>query len=86
MSTAPRPSSLIPSPLIPSSVRSLPMAVADPRNRPPEKVLTGTFLGISARRAYRLNIQVHEVLPQERAALESQARHISDPDQQAFLA
>jgi adenosylmethionine-8-amino-7-oxononanoate aminotransferase len=28
MSTAPRPSSLIPSPLIPSSVRSLPMAVA----------------------------------------------------------
>jgi hypothetical protein len=48
--------------------------------------LTGSFLGISARRAYRLNIQTNEVLVQERAALEAQARHISDPDQQAFLA
>ena len=52
----------------------------------PIPTLTGSFLGISARRAYRLNIQTHEVLVQERAALESQARHISDPDQQAFLA
>ena len=61
----------------------LPVAVVEQK---PVPTLTGTFLGISARRAYRLNIQTNEVLAQERAALESQARHISDPDQQAFLA
>jgi len=60
-----------------------PPPVAPP---PPAETLTGTFLGISARRAYRLNIQTHEVLPQERTALESQAKHVRDPDQQAFLA
>jgi hypothetical protein len=67
-------------------VAPLPVAIADPRAPKSPETLTGTFLGISARRAYRLNIQTEEVLPQERASLESQARHISDPDQQAFLA
>jgi len=47
---------------------------------------TGSFLGVSVRRAYRLDIKPHEVLPNERAHLLSQASHIRDPDQQAFLA
>lgn len=51
-----------------------------------DQTLSSRFLAISMRRAYRLQIQVHEVLPSERAELESQASHIRDPDQQAFLA
>jgi hypothetical protein len=43
----------------------LPVAVVEQK---PVPTLTGTFLGISARRAYRLNIQTNEVLVQERAA------------------
>jgi hypothetical protein len=64
----------------------LPPAIVGGPTEPSLPTLTGSFLGISARRAYRLNIQTNEVLVQERAALESQARHITDPDQQAFLA
>ncbi|HEY1548797.1 MAG TPA: hypothetical protein VGG28_13300 [Kofleriaceae bacterium] len=64
----------------------LPPAIVGGPTEPSLPTLTGSFLGISARRAYRLNIQTSEVLVQERAALESQARHITDPDQQAFLA
>jgi hypothetical protein len=44
------------------------------------------FLGISLRRAYRLQIRVDEVLPAERTLLESQARHVTDLEHQAFLA
>jgi hypothetical protein len=65
---------------------ALPQAMVGGPTEPSLPTLTGSFLGISARRAYRLNIQTNEVLVQERAALESQARHITDPDQQAFLA
>ncbi len=61
-------------------------AIVVPVTRAPAETLTGSFLGISMRRAYRLNIQTDEVLPQERGLLESQAAHIRDPDQQAFLA
>jgi hypothetical protein len=50
------------------------------------ETLSRRFLGISMKRAYRLQIDVAEVLPSERAELQSLARHISDPDQQAFLA
>ena len=77
---APQPPVPVPAPL--------PIATSppNPSPRPDQGTLTGTFLTISARRAYRLNIQTEEVLPRERAILESQARHISDPDQQAFLA
>ncbi len=52
----------------------------------PAETISRHFLGISLRRAFRLHIRNDEVLPAERAVLESQARHISDPDQQAFLA
>jgi hypothetical protein len=73
--------------VIEASVQApLPPAIVGGPTEPSLPTLTGSFLGISARRAYRLNIQTSEVLVQERAALESQARHITDPDQQAFLA
>jgi hypothetical protein len=52
----------------------------------PDETLSGHFLGISLRRAGRLNIRVNEVLPSERAHLEAQAKHIRNPEQQAFLA
>ena len=68
-----------PSPELPADLIK-PVTTAKP------ETLTGSFLGISARRAYRLNIQTDEVLWQERNHLESQARHVTDPDQQAFLA
>lgn len=50
------------------------------------ETLSRHFLGISLRRAFRLAIHTDEVLPSERAHLESRASHIRDPDQQAFLA
>src|SRR5262245_6835807 len=57
-----------------------------PRTKAPAETFKRHFLGISLRRAFRLNIQTDEVLPAERAHLEAQASHITDPDQQAFLA
>src|ERR1700744_2177857 len=65
---------------------ALPPAIVGGPTEPSLPTLTGSFLGISMRRAYRLNIKTDEVLVQERAALEAQARHITDPEQQAFLA
>ncbi len=50
------------------------------------QTLSGHFLGVSVRRAFRLHIRIQDVLPSERRHLEAQARHITDPDQQAFLA
>jgi hypothetical protein len=64
----------------------LPAARMVPVTAASDETLSRRFLGISLRRAYRLQIHTHEVLPSERAELESQARHIRDPDQQAFLA
>jgi hypothetical protein len=48
--------------------------------------LTGSFLLISLRRAFRLEINPNEVLVSERKALAASAGHITDPEHQAFLA
>ena len=48
--------------------------------------ISSRFLGISLRRAYRLQIRTDEVLLAERTLLESQARHVTDLEHQAFLA
>jgi hypothetical protein len=57
-----------------------------PRTKAEPETFSRHFLGISLRRAFRLNINTDEVLPSERAHLEAQASHITDPDHQAFLA
>jgi hypothetical protein len=57
-----------------------------PRTSARVDTLSRHFFGISLRRAFRLQIRTDEVLPSERAHLEAQARHITDPDHQAFLA
>jgi hypothetical protein len=62
------------------------MSVVTPVTKAPAVTWSRHFLGISLRRAFRLHIMTDEVLPQERAHLESQAAHIRDPEQQAFLA
>jgi hypothetical protein len=61
-------------------------AMVVPVTKAPAVTWSRNFLGISLRRAFRLHILGDEVLPSERAHLEAQARHITDPDQQAFLA
>ena len=61
-------------------------ALVKPVTTQKAELLTRSFVGISMKRGYRLNILADEVLPSERATLESEARHIIDPDQQAFLA
>ena len=68
------------------SVPELAAALVKPVTTQKAEVLSRSFLGISMKRGYRLNILADEVLPSERATLESEARHITDPDQQAFLA
>src|SRR5260221_12432252 len=67
-------------------VPDLAAAIVKPVTSARPETLSRSFLGISMKRGYRLNLQADEVLPQEHAVLESQARHVSDPDQQAFLA
>jgi hypothetical protein len=73
-------------PANPHTVPELAAAIVKPQTTARSETMSRSFLGISLKRGYRLNIQADEVLPQERAVLESEARHISDPDQQAFLA
>jgi len=48
--------------------------------------LTGSFFLVSLKRAFRLAIKPNEVLVAERRALAASAAHITDPEQQAFLA
>lgn len=48
--------------------------------------LTGSFLLISLKRAFRLEIDAREVLVSERKALAASAAHVTDPEHQAFLA
>lgn len=48
--------------------------------------LTGSFLLISLKRAFRLEINPNEVLVSERKALAASAAHVTDPEHQAFLA
>lgn len=50
------------------------------------EALTGTFLWLSLRRAFRLEIDPKEVLVQERAALEAMPVRVMEPGHQAFLA
>jgi hypothetical protein len=68
------------------SISALALEAVTPRTSAKVETLSRHFLGISLRRAFRLQIQTDEVMPSERAHLESQARHITDPDHQAFLA
>ena len=65
---------------------ALALEAVTPRTSAKVETLSRHFLGISLRRAFRLQIRTDEVLPSERAHLESQAKHITDPDHQAFLA
>jgi hypothetical protein len=67
-------------------ISALALEAVTPRTSARVETLSRHFLGISLRRAFRLQIRTDEVLPSERAHLESQARHITDPDHQAFLA
>ena len=62
------------------------MSAVAPVTKAPAETLSRHFLGVSLKRAFRLHILADEVLPSERAHLEAQARHIRDPEQQAFLA
>ncbi len=66
--------------------RALALEAVTPRTSARVETLSRHFLGISLRRAFRLQIQTDEVLPSERMHLETQASHITDPDHQAFLA
>jgi hypothetical protein len=61
-------------------------AAVAPTTKAPAETFSRHFLGISLRRAYRLDIKTDEVLPSERAHLEAQASHIRNPEHQAFLA
>lgn len=74
-----------PVPPEPSNPRQAASVVA-PRTAAPAETWSRGFFLTSLKRAFRLHILNEEVLPTERAVLESQASHITDPDQQAFLA
>lgn len=63
-----------------------PMRVIAPVTKAPAETLTRSFVWLSLRRAFRLNIQTDEVLPTERAVLETQATQLRNPEHQAFLA
>jgi hypothetical protein len=62
------------------------MAVVTPKTRAPAETFSRYFFVLSLKRAFRLHILNEEVLPAERAHLEAQAGHVTDPDHQAFLA
>ena len=83
---APASAPLAPPPPPPPSIPALALEAVTPRTSARVETLSRHFLGTSLRRAFRLQIRTDEVLPSERAHLESQARHITDPDHQAFLA
>src|SRR3954471_17509127 len=68
------------------SLPELAAAVIKPRTSAPAETISGHFLIVSLKRAFRLHILNEDVLPQERSHLETEAGHITDPDQQAFLA
>lgn len=48
--------------------------------------LSRRFFLLSLKRAFRLNIDIGEILPSERRSLELGAAHIAQPEHQAFLA
>jgi len=57
-----------------------------PQREQIQETLSGSFLLLSLRRAFRLNIKPNEVLETERKALAESAAHITEPEHQAFLA
>jgi hypothetical protein len=63
-------------------------ATRQPAAHPSQLVqsLTGSFILISLKRAFRLEINPNEVLVSERKALAASAAHVTDPEHQAFLA
>jgi hypothetical protein len=62
------------------------LAAITPRTSAPAETWSRYFFVLSLKRAFRLRILNEEVLPAERAHLEAQAGHVTDPDHQAFLA
>ncbi len=82
--------------VLPPDPTSKPAPATDPqardlnahRHQPTDELetLTGRFIWISLRRAFRLQIKTNEVLASERMTLAEDAKHIVDPEQQAFLA
>jgi hypothetical protein len=84
--TAPYPPASAMSQLPPGSPPPLlALEAVTPRTSAQVETLSRHFFGTSLRRAFRLQIRTDEVLPSERASLESQARHVTDLDHQAFL-
>ena len=69
-----------------SAPSDLAVATVVPRTSAPAETYSRHFIGISLKRAFRLDIHADEVLPTERAVLETQAAHVHDPEHQAFLA
>lgn len=88
------PSAPVPNPpVLPAQAQSPEAAPAEAPSTPsrpttamPVETLSGRFIGVSLKRAFRLQIQSHEVLSSERKTLIEDAQHIVDPEQQAFLA
>jgi hypothetical protein len=70
----------------PPAAGDLPMSVVAPVTSAPAETLSGGFFWLSLRRAFRLDIKTDEVLPSERAVLAAEARHLRNPEHQAFLA
>jgi len=62
------------------------MDLVKPVTRAPAETWSRYFFMLSLKRAFRLHILSDEILPSERAHLEAQASHVTDPDHQAFLA
>ncbi|HEU4732791.1 MAG TPA: hypothetical protein VFT22_33075 [Kofleriaceae bacterium] len=65
---------------------ALALEAVTPRTRARVETLSRHFLGISLRRAFRLQILADEVLPSERTTFDALFRRVTDPDHQAFLA
>jgi hypothetical protein len=63
-----------------------PGAIIAPVTSAPAETLTTSFLVLSLKRAFRLDIKAWEVLPSERAVLDAEAGHVRNPEHQAFLA
>ncbi|MCP4448728.1 MAG: hypothetical protein GY811_25840 [Myxococcales bacterium] len=70
----------------PSGAAPTPARQPLPTTTIPIETLSGRFIWISLWRAFRLQIQSHEVLRSKRKTLVADAEHIVDPEQQAFLA
>jgi hypothetical protein len=72
--------------LPPPSPVELARATVAPVTKASPETFSRHFVSLSLRRAFRLDIKTDEVLPMERAHLESAINNVRDPEQQAFLA